>query len=1525
MYRKGGYIVARIFGFLTVLIMAAIVAIQTPYVQTRLSKIALNQLAAIMDGRVTYDELKVMTSGVLVIRNILLVDDNPYTEDVNQRGWDPADTVFCAKTITATFAIDGLFKGEGLHLGRVTVEDGYFHLVSEPDEPGNNLSRIFNLPPATGPQEPGPDIFDIKKVRVKNFRFRLNSFLPPLNTPQYDAPHINFEDLDVTADVTAHNLRMSGGIMYGFCDHLYAREKSGYIVEDLSASCEVGQGKTLIEDLELRDPWSDVRLRSFSMTYPWSIAFKDFLHEVMLEADFQRCRVALQTISFFSGGVFDGRTTTLNIRRGHARGYVSDFRVENLVFTEQDSDISTSLSGTCAGLPDITQTTLDVQLKDLKATPDGISRLIAGLSPGTRLKLPLDHDLPVTMQLRAKGPTERLSLEGEMHTPEGTARFDGEVRHLIEPHRPIEIAASLGTQELHLGHILNTSALGAVTLSTRARATLRSGLPEADIDTLRIERIRALGRDFQHINVAGSLHNGTVNAHLISEDPSVRFNLTALADLTEREGGNRYRVNGTLDDVDLKALGVGAAPISRVSTGINADLLRQGEFFDGTALLPGLRVTNDNGSHQVGDLRVDARTDEGRQTISVDAPFMDASYSGTRQVDKFVRDLLDVSLRRDLPALTPDSQPEEENGDYSVELLFHDTHELLTLLLPGAYIEDNTALTLSLDPAGTLDGGLHSRRLALGKNYLKDIDLSFDNIGDDLLLNLVSAELRAGTFALNSPAIVASADDNNIQLAIDYDSFSGAGGNAEIRLDGRLYRDDDGVLVIQARPHDSYLTTSDQRWTLSGSDIILRGKDLLLDQFMISNGPQRLLVDGGISHERNDTLSLEMHRFDLALIDEFLPNVLGIEGKMNGTAYIASAAENPLDGMLMNFSIDTLRFSGVDAGTIRLSSEWNDEGDELGLFLLDRLDGRDILSARGAYQAKGKTLDFRAVLDSLPLHIASPFLKTILSEMGGGVSGTVRLSGSTKDLTPSGDLELKDALIRVAATGVPYTIAGPLSVNGSGCFFDGLRVSDDTGGSGTLGGSLRFKQFSDFLLDGRLSFNNLKLVDAVERADSPFYGLLRASGSATVTGPFNALVIDANATTSGDGNIHIPLSGKLASTNSDLLTFTEPVKELDAYEMMLAGLDTKTAASSDLRIRGRLGIQPAVKAFVEIDKQAGNVASFNGSGNVTLNLRPSKAVFELNGDYNINEGNYQFVVPGLLSKGFNVQQGSSVKFVGDIMNTALDLTATYNVRTSLDALLGTESSNRRLVVCGLNISDRLRSPKIDFSIDIPDLDPGTRSQMESALNTQDKIQKQFVALLLLGTFLPNEGSGVFNQSNLLLSNVTEMMSGQINNILQRMEIPVDVGFGYQEVGSGRNLFDIAISTQLFDNRVILGGSFGNRRYSTGKAGGDFTGNLDLSVKLDPEGKFRFNVFSHSADEFSSYLDYSQRNGLGVSYQKEFRSVGSFFQSIFLPKLKLEQKEQENIEKETEQKVIVIEHEPEEPGETVPDPDPAGGE
>ncbi len=92
--------------------------------------------------------------------------------------------------------------------------------------------------------------------------------------------------------------------------------------------------------------------------------------------------------------------------------------------------------------------------------------------------------------------------------------------------------------------------------------------------------------------------------------------------------------------------------------------------------------------------------------------------------------------------------------------------------------------------------------------------------------------------------------------------------------------------------------------------------------------------------------------------------------------------------------------------------------------------------------------------------------------------------------------------------------------------------------------------------------------------------------------------------------------------------------------------------------------------------------------------------------------------------------------------------------------------------------------------------------------------------------------------------------------------------------------DVAVSTQLFDNMVSVNGSVGNRNYSSTSSGENMVGDLDINIKLNKSGHFRLNLFSHSADDYTNYLDNSQRNGVGLSYQIEFNSIRSFFKSLF---------------------------------------------
>ncbi|MGN0189503.1 MAG: hypothetical protein ACI395_08315, partial [Candidatus Cryptobacteroides sp.] len=134
-----------------------------------------------------------------------------------------------------------------------------------------------------------------------------------------------------------------------------------------------------------------------------------------------------------------------------------------------------------------------------------------------------------------------------------------------------------------------------------------------------------------------------------------------------------------------------------------------------------------------------------------------------------------------------------------------------------------------------------------------------------------------------------------------------------------------------------------------------------------------------------------------------------------------------------------------------------------------------------------------------------------------------------------------------------------------------------------------------------------------------------------------------------------------------------------------------------------------------------------------------------------------------------------------------------------------------------------------------------------------------------------------------------------NNIFQKLNIPLDLGLSYQQNSRGRNIFDVAVSTQLFNNRVVVNGNIGNRQYRTSNSNSDVVGDIDIEIKIDRQGVFRLNLFSHSADQYSNYLDNSQRNGVGLTFQQEFNRFGQLVRRTFAGRKKREKMEMDAIE------------------------------
>ncbi len=328
--------------------------------------------------------------------------------------------------------------------------------------------------------------------------------------------------------------------------------------------------------------------------------------------------------------------------------------------------------------------------------------------------------------------------------------------------------------------------------------------------------------------------------------------------------------------------------------------------------------------------------------------------------------------------------------------------------------------------------------------------------------------------------------------------------------------------------------------------------------------------------------------------------------------------------------------------------------------------------------------------------------------------------------------------------------------------------------------------------------------------------------------------MDITVTTNRNTSIHIPLSSATDVSGSNLLTFVQPSSRY--YDQNGNPVTIKSPSGSELIVKLRANMTPDAAMLIEIDKSVGDIITGYGSGLVTLDINPSKDVFSIQGDYRIQRGSYKFVLQGFIERDFTIQEGGNIGFNGDIMKTNLNLTANYRTKAAINTLIADTSAvaSRRTVDCQINMTGQLMNPRLGFNIDIPDIDPITKARVNAALNSDDKVVRQVMSLLVSGSFIPDVQSSIVNNSTILYSNATEVLSNQINKIFNQLDIPLDLSFNYQPGQNGRDMFDAAVSAQLFNNRVVVNGNIGSARYLD--RSGDVVGDLDVEIKLDDKGR-----------------------------------------------------------------------------------------
>ena len=529
-------------------------------------------------------------------------------------------------------------------------------------------------------------------------------------------------------------------------------------------------------------------------------------------------------------------------------------------------------------------------------------------------------------------------------------------------------------------------------------------------------------------------------------------------------------------------------------------------------------------------------------------------------------------------------------------------------------------------------------------------------------------------------------------------------------------------------------------------------------------------------------------------------------------------------------------------------------------------------------------------MNGLDPALVQPLVKDFIGFGRGAINGKVCADytvGQDKiDLSKS-YLSLVDTLT-VRPTGVKYAMDADIRGDRKGIEVREIGIKDFKGGSASITGRL-----------SRLSanLNSLEVVSDKGTTEM-FSGRLFASGKVDFRAEDNKTFrLGADLSTARSGDLKISIGG-LTKEEESTLTFVpapaseEEEEEEEQVQPRKTVIQSAAPSEDGARLIADVSVTatPEVRLTAELDDRGENAITIGGNGTVLASFDSKSGETVLAGDYTIREGKFKLSAAGVFSKDFDIEDGSSVNFNGDLMNTEFNITANNTVRASLTPLLAdtTAVATIRDVICGITVSDRLRSPKLAFSVEVPDLDPATQSIVEGELNTEDKVQKQFLALVATGGFLPGNQSGITNQlgSGLILSNLSAIAAGQVTNLLRRAGIPVNVGMIYIPHSTGNDVVDVNLSTQMFNNRVVVTGSVGNRQYGA-TSEQNLVGDIDVEIKIDKTGRLRAKLFSHSADDYTNYLDNSQRSGVGVSYQREFNHFGEFFRSIFSRKTKEE--------------------------------------
>jgi hypothetical protein len=431
-----------------------------------------------------------------------------------------------------------------------------------------------------------------------------------------------------------------------------------------------------------------------------------------------------------------------------------------------------------------------------------------------------------------------------------------------------------------------------------------------------------------------------------------------------------------------------------------------------------------------------------------------------------------------------------------------------------------------------------------------------------------------------------------------------------------------------------------------------------------------------------------------------------------------------------------------------------------------------------------------------------------------------------------------------------------------------------------VGGTILHKGLKDWNYNVWGTMDRMLVMNTTIKDNGLYYGKAYGTGDLELSGAEGRMEIVVDARTAAGTDIHFPIGGStevspigfVRFASSDTLGGEGPVVDLSGIT-----LDLKVQVTPDARFE------------LIFDPTVGDILSGSGRGNMEMSVSQS-GDFSMRGQVEVSDGEYLFTLRNVINKRFQIQPGGRIVWYGDPFDAQLDLAAMYRVRAPLyDIMFEKNEAYRKRVPVDvvMYLRDKLLNPEIQFNINLPSVDESIRTQVNSVLTTEQEMNRQVFALIVLNRFVQppayNTGQGSPGAGGALAGTTTsELLSNQVSNWLSRLSNDFDLGVNYRP---GDNITQdelaLALSTQLFDERLLLSTNVGVQYGAQAtNSGNTVLGDFQLEYLLTNDGKLRMKAFSVSNDRNLARTDQAlTTQGAGVAYREEFDDWDEFWQKV----------------------------------------------